>query len=152
MATISELAQKMLRGELPPPPVGRLLGFVLKSIGAGHATFEMEVDERHHNPMGTLHGGIYCDLADAAMGFAYAAIVAEGETFTTIELKINFLRAVRKATLTAEARVVKAGSTLGYIECEVKDQSGKLVAKATSTCMKLRTDRKEPASAQGETS
>jgi uncharacterized protein (TIGR00369 family) len=128
---------------LPPPPVSRLIGFVLKSIEPGHAIFEMEADERHHNPMGTLHGGIYCDLADAAMGFAYAATLAEGETFTTIELKINFLGAVRKATLTAEARVVKAGSTLGYVECEVKDQTGKLVAKAASTCMKLRQDRKE---------
>jgi len=129
---------------LPPPPVSRLIGFVLKSIEPGHAIFEMEADERHHNPMGTLHGGIYCDLADAAMGFAYAAALAEGETFTTIELKINFLGAVRKATLTAEARVVKAGSTLGYVECEVKDQTGKLVAKAASTCMKLRQDRKQP--------
>jgi len=132
--------------QLPPPPVSRLVGFVLKSVEPGHAIFEMEADERHHNPMGTLHGGIYCDIADAAMGFAYAATLAEGETFTTIELKINFLGAVRKATLTAEAKVVKAGSTLGYVECEVKDQTGKLVAKATSTCMKLRTDRKEPAS------
>ena len=129
--------------QLPPPPVSRLIGFVLKSIEPGHAIFEMEADERHHNPMGTLHGGIYCDLADAAMGFAYAATLAEGETFTTIELKINFLGAVRKATLTAEARVVKAGSALGYVECEVKDQTGKLVAKAASTCMKLRQDRKE---------
>jgi uncharacterized protein (TIGR00369 family) len=128
---------------LPPPPVSRLIGFVLKSIEPGHAIFEMEADERHHNPMGTLHGGIYCDLADAAMGYAYAATLAEGESFTTIELKINFLGAVRKATLTAEARVVKAGSTLGYVECEVKDQTGKLVAKAASTCMKLRQDRKE---------
>jgi len=129
--------------QLPPPPVSRLIGFVLKSIEPGHAIFEMEADERHHNPMGTLHGGIYCDLADAAMGFAYAATLAEGETFTTIELKINFLGAVRKATLTAEARVVKTGSTLGYVECEVKDQTGKMVAKAASTCMKLRQDRKE---------
>jgi uncharacterized protein (TIGR00369 family) len=129
--------------QLPPPPVSRLIGFVLKSIEPDHAIFEMEADERHHNPMGTMHGGIYCDLADAAMGFAYAATLAEGETFTTIELKINFLGAVRKATLTAEARVVKAGSTLGYVECEVKDQTGKMVAKAASTCMKLRQDRKE---------
>ena len=129
--------------QLPPPPVSRLIGFVMKSIEPGHAIFEMEADERHHNPMGTLHGGIYCDLADAAMGFAYASTLAEGETFTTIELKINFLGAVRKATLTAEARVVKAESTLGYVECEVKDQTGKLVAKAASTCMKLRQDRKE---------
>ena len=124
-----------------------MIGFVLKSVEPGHAIFEMEADERHHNPMGTLHGGIYCDIADAAMGFAYASTLAEGETFTTIELKINFLRAVRNATLTAEARVVKAGSAVGYVECEVKDQTGKLVAKAASTCMKLRTDRKEPASA-----
>ena len=114
MATILELAQKMQRGEAPPPPIGRLLGFVLKVIEPGRAVFEMEADERHHNPMGTLHGGIYCDLADAAMGYAYAATLGEGETFTTVELKINFLRAVRQGRLTAEAKVVKAGSALGY--------------------------------------
>jgi len=113
----------------------------MKSIEVGHAVFEMEVDDRHHNPMGTLHGGIYCDLADAAMGFAYASTLAEGEAFTTVELKINFLRAVRKGALTADAKVVKAGSTLGYIECDVRDEAGKLVAKVASTCMKLRQDR-----------
>ena len=126
---------------LPSPPVGRLIGFAMKSIEPGHAIFEMEADERHHNPMGTMHGGIYCDLADAAMGFAYASTLNEGETFTTVELKINFLGAVRKATLTADAKVVKAGKTVGYIECEVKDQTGKLVAKAASTCMKLDQNR-----------
>src|SRR6478672_11528165 len=122
MATILEPAQKMQRGEAPPPPIGRLLGFVLKVIEPGHAAFEMEVDQRHHNPMGTLHGGVYCDLADAAMGYAYAATLGEGESFTTVELKINFLRAVRKTTLTAEATVVKAGGSLEYVECDVKDQ------------------------------
>src|SRR2546427_4898548 len=143
MTTMHEHGQKVLRGELTPPPIARLLEFVLKSIKPGHAVFEMEVDERHHNPMGTLHGGVYCDLADAAMGYAYAATLGEGESFTTIELKVNFLRAVRKATLTAEAKVVKAGSTLGYVECEVKDETGKMVAKAASTCMKLRQERQE---------
>jgi uncharacterized protein (TIGR00369 family) len=128
---------------LPPPPVGRLIGFALKSVGPGRAVFEMEADERHHNPMGTLHGGVYCDLADAAMGYAYAATLAEGESFTTVELKINFLRAVRQGKLTAEARVVKAGRVLGYVECDVTDQDGRLVARASSTCMKLRPDRKE---------
>ncbi len=137
MTTMLEQGQKVLRGELTAPPIARLLGFVMKLLEPGHAVFEMEVDERHHNPMGTLHGGIYCDLADAAMGLAYAATLGEGETFTTIELKINFLRAVRKATLTAEARVVRAGSTVGYVECDVKDAKGKLVARAASTCMKL---------------
>ncbi|HMB05671.1 MAG TPA: PaaI family thioesterase, partial [Isosphaeraceae bacterium] len=71
-----------------------------------------------------------------------AATLGEGETFTTIELKINFLRAVRKATLTAEARVVKAGSTLGYVECDVKDRTGRLIARAASTCMKLKLESK----------
>lgn len=142
MKTFLNLAQSIMRGEVPSPPISRLLGFVIRSIEPGHAIFEMEVDERHHNPMGTLHGGIYCDLADAAMGYAYAATLVEGEAFTTIELKINFLRAVRKATLTAEARVVKAGGTLGYVECDVKDQTGKLVARAASTCMKLRPDHR----------
>src|SRR5260370_3271638 len=140
MTTMLEQGQQVLRGELPPPPIARLLGFVVISLSPGHAVLEMEADERHHNPMGTLHGGIYCDLADAAMGYAYAATLGEGETFTTIELKINFLRAVRKATLTAEATVVKAGSTPAYVDCNVKDQTGKLVARAASTCMKLRQD------------
>jgi uncharacterized protein (TIGR00369 family) len=140
MATHLEMAQKMVRGELPPPPIGRLLGFALTVIEPGRAVFAMEVDERHHNPLGTLHGGVYCDLADAAMGLAYAATLAEGETFTTVELKINFLRPVRRGSLTADAHVVKAGATLGYVECEVKDQGGRLVAKAASTCLKLRVD------------
>jgi uncharacterized protein (TIGR00369 family) len=140
MATMLEQAQKVVRGEAAPPPIARLLGFTAKAIEPGHAVFEMQVDERHHNPMGTLHGGAYCDLADAAMGYAYAATLGKGETFTTIELKINFLRAVRKATLTAEAKVVRAGSTLGYVECDVKDQNGKLVARAASTCMKLKLE------------
>jgi uncharacterized protein (TIGR00369 family) len=147
MTTMLEQGQKVLRGELTPPPIARLLGFDLKSIEQGHAVFAMEVDERQHNPMGTLHGGVYCDLADAAMGYAYASTLAEGETFTTIELKINFLRAVRKAALTAEARVVKAGSTLGYVECDVKDQTGKLVARAASTCMKLKLEGEKPGQA-----
>src|SRR5947199_6005199 len=141
MATILDHARQILRGEAPTPPIARLLGFVLRSVEPGRAVFEMEADERHHNPMGTLHGGVYCDLADAAMGYAYAATLGEGETFTTVELKINFLRAVRKATLTAEAKVVKAGSTVGYVECDVKDQTAKLVARAASTCMKLRQDQ-----------
>jgi uncharacterized protein (TIGR00369 family) len=141
--TFLELAQKMMHGEVPPAPISRLLGFVIQAIEPGHAVFAMAVDERYHNPMGTLHGGVYGDLADAAMGYAYAATLADDEAFTTVEMKINFLRAARTGSLTADARVVKAGRTLGYVECEVKDQAGNLVAKAASTCIKLRPDRKE---------
>jgi uncharacterized protein (TIGR00369 family) len=138
MATMLETAERMLRGEQSPPPIAQLLGFVLKAIEPGRAVFETEVDQRHHNPMGTLHGGIYCDLADLAMGYAYATTLAEGEAFTTVELKINFFRPVREGKLTADARVLKAGSMVGYVECDVTERNGKLVARAASTCMKLR--------------
>jgi uncharacterized protein (TIGR00369 family) len=141
MASFLETARHALRGEVPPPPIARLLGFVIVAIEPGRAVFEMEVDERHHNPMGTLHGGIYCDLADAAMGYAYAATLGDAETFTTVELKINFFRPVRKGKLTAEARVVKAGNMLGYVECDVTDEKGKLMARAACTCMKLPRSR-----------
>jgi uncharacterized protein (TIGR00369 family) len=133
-----DLGQRTLRGELPPPPIARLLGLVLKSVEPGRAVIELEADERHHNPMGTLHGGVYCDLADAAMGYAYAATLAEGEAFTTVEMKINYFRPVRRGRLTAEASVLRAGATLAYLECDVKDGDGTLVARAASTCMKLR--------------
>ena len=141
MSSLPEWVRKLQAGQTPPAPIMRLLGITPRTIEPGHAIFEMEVDDRHHNPLGTLHGGVYCDLADAAMGYAYAATLAEGESFTTVELKINFLRAVRQGRLTAEARVVKAGSALGYVECDVIDHAGKLVARVASTCMKLRQDR-----------
>jgi uncharacterized protein (TIGR00369 family) len=88
--------------------------------------------------MGTLHGGVLCDIADAAMGIAYAANLTEGESFTTLELKINFLKPVWNATLTAEGKVIKQGRTTGLTECRVTDEKGSLVAHATSTCLTLR--------------
>ncbi len=88
--------------------------------------------------MGTLHGGILCDIADAAMGIAYASDLNEGESFTTLELKINFLKPIWNARLRATGRVVKQGRTVGMVECDVTDEKRTLVARATSTCMTLR--------------
>jgi uncharacterized protein (TIGR00369 family) len=93
---------------------------------------------QHANPMGTLHGGILCDIADAAMGMAFASTLAPEESFTTVELKINFFRPVWKARLTAEGTVVQRGRTSGYVECTVTDEGNRLIAKAASTCMVLR--------------
>jgi uncharacterized protein (TIGR00369 family) len=121
-----------------PAPIGKLLGLRITSSGAGRATVEFEASGRYANPMGTLHGGVLCDLADAAMGVAYLSTLAEGETATTIELKINFLRAVWNAKLRAEARVVRAGKVVGLIECDILDERQRLVARASSTCMTLR--------------
>jgi uncharacterized protein (TIGR00369 family) len=121
-----------------PAPIGKLLGLMITSSGTGRATVEFEASGRYANPMGTLHGGVLCDLADAAMGVAYRSTIAEGETFTTIELKINFLRPVWKAKLRAEARVVRAGKIVGLVECNILDERQRLVARASSTCMTLR--------------
>jgi uncharacterized protein (TIGR00369 family) len=85
-----------------------------------------------------LHGGVLCDIADAAMGMAYAAGLARGETFTTLELKINFMKPVWRSHLRAVAKVVKRGRTVGLIECDVLDDKGSLVARASSTCLTLR--------------
>jgi uncharacterized protein (TIGR00369 family) len=101
----------------------------------------LQAGTRHFNPMGTVHGGVLCDIADAAMGIAFATTLAPGESFTTVELKINFLRPVRQAQLRAEGRVVQRGRTIGYVECEISDEKGKLVAKSNSTCLVLRGDQ-----------
>ena len=106
-----------------------------------HTIVEFEAGPQHANPMGTLHGGGFCDLADAAMGTAWVTGLKEGETCTTIELKINYFRPVWSGKLTAEARVVRRGQTLGYVECDVRDAEGKLVAKSSSTLMTLRDHR-----------
>ena len=130
--------QMMVRGELPPARVATLIGFRLVSAQPGEAVVELEANERHANPMGTLHGGILCDIADAAMGVAYACTLEDGETFTTLEMKINFLKPIWKARLRAAARVVKQGRTIGLVECDVIDDKQSLVARAFSTCMTLR--------------
>ncbi len=103
----------------------------------GRAVATFEATEKHANPMRTLHGGILCDVADAAMGMAFASTLGDDETFTTLEFKINFFRPVRDAKLTAEAQVVHRGKTLGCVEWEVRDENNKLIAKTSSTCMAL---------------
>ncbi len=130
--------QMMLNGSAPPPPIAKLIGFTLVSIGSGQAVMEFEATERHANPMGTLHGGVLCDVGDAAMGMAYASTLNEGETFTTLELKINFLKPVWRAKLRAEATVVEAGKVVGMVTCDVFDEKRRLVARASCTCMTLR--------------
>jgi uncharacterized protein (TIGR00369 family) len=138
MPTALDRIRMVQRGDAPPPAVATLIGFTLTSVDPGRAVVELDAGPRHANPMGTIHGGVLCDIADAAMGIAYAAGLDDGETFTTIELKINFLKPVRTGKLVATGRVVKAGRTLGLVECDVVDDKDRLVARATSTCMTLR--------------
>jgi uncharacterized protein (TIGR00369 family) len=122
------------------PPIAKTLGFTMTDLAPGRSTMELDADERFANPMGTLHGGVLCDIADAAMGMAYASELARGETFTALELKINFMKPVWRSHLRAEGKVVKRGRTVGLVECDVFDEKGSLVARASSTCMTLRED------------
>ena len=131
-------ARYKTRAKANDVPVARLIGFEAKQIADGRASVTLAAGPQHANPMGTLHGGILCDIADAAMGMAFASTLAPGETFTTVELKINFFRPVWEARLQAEGKVVRRGRSLGYVECEVTDERGRLVAKAASTCLALK--------------
>jgi uncharacterized protein (TIGR00369 family) len=133
--------RRMLAGEVPPPPVAELIGFTVTEVEPGRAVVAFEAGLRHANPMGTVHGGVLCDVADAAMGIAYAATLDEGESFTTLELKINFLKPVRTGALVATGRVVKGGRSVGLVECDVVDDKERLVARASSTCMTLRGEQ-----------
>ncbi len=123
---------------LAKPPIAELIGFTIEAMADGRAVGTMETGPQHFNPMGTLHGGILCDLADAAMGMAFASTLAPDEGFTSINLSINFFRPVWRSRLRAEARVTNRGKNVGYVECEVTDQDGKRIAKADSTCFILR--------------
>ena len=160
-----ERLEKVVRGELPPPPVAMLIGFRLTSIKSGEAIIELEANKSHANPLGTLHGGVLCDIADAAMGLAFASTLDDDESFTTIELKINFLRPVKllpsaspplppsppssvlpessvpKSKLRAIGKIVKRGRTIGLTECDVLNSDGDLVARASSTCLVLRGEQ-----------
>jgi uncharacterized protein (TIGR00369 family) len=137
MKTHLDVMRAMVDGQQGAPPVARLIGFQIVEVDRDRAVFRMQAEERHTNPMGTLHGGVLCDLSDAAMGCAFASTLEAGQSYTTLELSINFLRPVFQATLTATGRVVKRTRKTGLVECDVTDQEGRLVARAKSTCLVL---------------
>lgn len=141
MGKILEQLQAVVRGDGRIAPIAKTLGFSLTHIQPGTATIEIDVDERFWNPMGTLHGGILVDIADAAMGLAYAAALEDHESFTTLELKINYLRPFKEGHLKAVAKTVQHGRTVGIMDCDVFDDRGKVIARSSSTCLTLREEQ-----------
>ena len=130
-----EMMKKVIEKKLPFATIATTLGIEAVSIDEGIAVLAMQTDTtKHANPMGTVHGGVFTDLADLAMGSAFSTVIGEDESFTTIELKMNYLKPVWNDRITATAKVMKKGSTVGLIECEVHDAKGSLVAYTTSTC------------------
>ena len=133
-----QLLEKVAAGELPGSPVSQVLGFEVKEVELGRVVIELDATSELHNPMGTLHGGILCDIADAAMGYAFVTTLEDDELFTTIEIKLNFLKPVFESKLRAEGKLIKKGASIGLLECYVTDEKGSIVAHSTSTCTVLK--------------
>jgi uncharacterized protein (TIGR00369 family) len=114
-------------------PATNLLGFEIESVGEGYAVLAMNVESRHRQVHGVVHGGILAALADTASAIAVYTTVPHGTAIATVELKINYLEAVAAGRVRAEGRVLRAGRNFVVAECEVFDQAGKLAAKALLT-------------------
>jgi len=125
-------------------PISRLVGFEVAPHDAdsvrdgklplGHAVVSLRCHRQHHNPMGRVHGGLIAALADAAMGIAFGRTLFPGEDFSTIDLKISFIRPVTTGIIRAEARVIDRGLRIGFIQCDIFGPKGKRVATASCTC------------------
>lgn len=134
-----EFLAALIRGELPSPPMARTLGFEIVEIGDGTAVFTVVPSEIHYNPIGVVHGGLLATLLDSAMGCAVQTTLPEGTGYTTLELKVNFVRAATATTglLRCEAKVLHRGRRSATAEGRVVDAAGKLYAHATTTCLMI---------------
>jgi uncharacterized protein (TIGR00369 family) len=141
MAKMVDDMARLVAGEVDQPAAARLVGMRLASYGQGEAVVAMDADDRHANPMGTVQGGLIAAAADAAMGWACMTLLGEGESYTTVEMKMNFLRPAWEGRLEARGRVKNAGRTITLVECDVVGADGKVVAYAVSTCMTLRGEK-----------
>ena len=147
-----EYWRAVLDGQLPPPPMAELLRTRAVAAEDGCVTFTCTPDASMYNPLGMVHGGALCTLLDTVTGCALHTTLPAGVSYTSVEIKVNYLKAVTVASgpLTAVGTVVKAGSRIGFAEAQVTDASGKLVATATSTL--LIVDLHSPAKYSGNSS
>ncbi|MGD9958943.1 PaaI family thioesterase [Nocardioides sp.] len=127
----------MLEGELPPPPIAGLMEMTMTSVTEGHVEFTCLPDESAYNPIGAVHGGLVCTLLDTVAGCALHSALPAGRGYTSIEIKVSYLKAVRASSglLTAVGTVVKTGSRVGFTEGVVRDSTGAVVATASSTLL-----------------
>ena len=137
-----EFLQKIVSGELPPPPLAKLLNFELLEVGEGRAVFGVTPGEYHYNPIGVVHGGLAATLLDSAMGCAVHSTLPAGTGYTTLEIKVNFIRAVTADTgrVRCEAKLIHVGRKTAIAEGRVVDEEGKLYAHGTTTCLILSAD------------
>ncbi|MSP50485.1 MAG: PaaI family thioesterase [Alphaproteobacteria bacterium] len=124
-------------GRLPPPPIAHHLGFTLAEVEEGRALFVGTPDFRLYNPLGSVHGGYIATLLDSAMSCAVQTTIPAGSGYTTVEIKVNFVRAVTDQTgpVRAEGKVINAGRRIGTSEGRLTDAKGRLLAHGTATCL-----------------
>ena len=130
----------MQSGELPPPPYAALLGIWITEVSEGRVVFAAEPSEYHYNPLGTVHGGVIATLLDSALGCAVQSMLPAGTSYTTLELKVNYLRPIteKTGTIYAEGKIIYIGGRIATAEARLTDAKGKLYAHATTTCIILR--------------
>lgn len=141
-----EFLRAILNGELPPPPIAELMGFTLATVEEGRVVFTVEPAEYHYNPIGVVHGGLAATLLDSAMGCAVQSLAPMGVAYTTLELKVNLVRALRSGmgVVSGEGTVLHFGRQVALAEARVIGPDGKLYAHATSTCLIIRSDAPGP--------
>ena len=124
-------------GEIPPPPIVAVMNMTLESVSAGEAVFGLDPDESLYNPIGAVHGGAICTILDSVAGCAVHSTLEAGWGYTSIEIKVNYLRGTSDDSghLTATGRVVKGGSRVAFAEASLTDEQGRLIATATSTLL-----------------
>ncbi|MCX7149612.1 MAG: PaaI family thioesterase [Rhodocyclales bacterium] len=132
-----ELFQKMISGELPRAPIADTLGFFLAEAEKGRVVFQCTPQHRHYNPIGSVHGGVHATLLDSCVACAIQSTLEAGQGYTTLELKVNYIRALtdRAGPVRAEGRVIHTGKQIGIAEGKLVDADGKLYAHATTTCL-----------------
>lgn len=137
-----EFLETLVRGEQPPPPIMATLGFEGLEVGPGWARFTLTPGERHYNPLGSVHGGVLATLLDSALGCAVHTTLPEGVGYTTVDLRVSFVRALTVASgpVRADGRVIHAGSRIATAEGRVTDADDRLYAHATATCLILRPE------------
>jgi 3-hydroxyacyl-CoA dehydrogenase len=135
-----EYMQKLIAGEIPVSGMSELMGFRLAEVSEGHAVIVITPEQRHYNGLGIVHGGLAATLLDSALGVAINTMMPAGKVFTTVEMKVNYVRPIRVETgeVRCIAKVLHVGGRMATAEGRIVDQSGKLYAHGTATCMLFR--------------
>jgi len=132
-----EFLTKMVAGDVPAPPIMSHFNMTMVSVSKGDALFEAVADDSHYNPIGVVHGGFALTLLDSAAGCAVHTTLALGQAYTSLETKVNFLRAISSETgpVRAHGWVTKPGSRAAFAEADLRTLDGVLLATAQSTCL-----------------